>query len=79
MTTNLADLFEGPHLDEDARSCILADFGGVPTDELVIQLRRTTHVLESLTQAVERMDLATYLILSDADMKAREALRRLEA
>ncbi len=60
MTTKLADLFEGPYLDEEDRGYILADLEDVPTDELVGQLRRTVHVLSAYTQAAERMDLATY-------------------
>ena len=79
MKTKLADLFEGPHLDEDARSSILASFPDVPAEELVAQLHRSVHVLTCFTDAAESMDVMTYLLLSDADMRAREALRRLEA
>ena len=71
VITNLAELGEGPHLDGDAWSAILADLADVPTDELVMQLRRRVHVLEAFTQAAEAMDLARYLILSDAEMEAR--------
>ena len=76
--SNLADLFEGPHLGEDARSSKLATLAEVPTDELAAQLRRTVHVLEAFAQAAEEMDVATYVILCDADERAREALKRLE-
>ena len=77
MTTNLADLFDGPHLDEDARSAKLATLAQVPTDELADQLRRAVRVLEAFTQAVEEIDLATYVIFSDAIEWAWEVLKRL--
>jgi hypothetical protein len=76
MTTvraKLAPLYEGPHLDEDARGSLLSTLAEIPADELRDQLQRTVHVLDGLVTAAEQMDLATYCLCSP---KLRRKCRR---
>jgi hypothetical protein len=80
VRAKLAPLFDDvPHLGADARESLLSTLAEIPADELADQLRRTVHVLDGFTTAAEKMDLATYCVLSDADEKARRMLAVLEA
>jgi hypothetical protein len=78
VRTRLAPLYEGTHLDEDARGSLLSTLAEVPVDELRDQLQRTVHVLDAFVTAAEQMDLATFCVLSEAEGKARAMLERLE-